>query len=268
MLSRLYSFIVNLYENRYMIRTLAVKDIRRQYTGSFLGVFWAVIQPVAMALTYYLIFSFAFGAKVQGDYGSGSFAVWLLCGLIPWFYFNSIVLSSANMIIENQGLVTKTLFPSEVFPVISLISNSLSHLVGILIIFVVVAVTGGTIGPYALFVPVYFLLMCVMILGFSWLLSSLNVFVRDARQVVTIAMTLWFFYTPIFWPISIIPEKYRIVIYANPFYHVAEGYRVCLMAGRMPSIWGLLYLAGFSFLVFGMGGVVFKRLKPAFADVL
>jgi ABC-type polysaccharide/polyol phosphate export permease len=172
------------------------------------------------------------------------------------------------MITGNKGLVTKTLFPSEVLPVIALISNSLSHLVGLLIIFIVIVSTGGTVGPYVLMVPVYFFFMCVMILGLSWIFSSLNVFVRDAGQVLTIAMTLWFYYTPIFWPLSIMPEDMRIVIYANPFYHVTEGYRMCLMVGEMPPLGGLLYLACFSLVVFGFGGMLFKRLKPAFADVL
>jgi len=268
MLTRLISFTRNLYDNRYMIRSLALKDIKRQYTGSFLGIFWAVIHPVITVLTYYFVFSFVFGPKVRGQYGHGSFAVWLLCGLVPWLYFSTIVRGSSLLLIINKALVTKTIFPSEVFPVIALISNSLSHLFGLAIIFVALLVTGGQVGVHVLLVPVYFLFMCIMILGFSWIFSSLNVFVPDVGQFLTLGMTLWYFYTPVFWPVTIIPEKFRPILYVNPMYHLVEGYRVCIMSNKTPDMWSLAYLAGFSIVVFIAGGLLYKRLKPAFADVL
>jgi len=107
-----------------------------------------------------------------------------------------------------------------------------------------------------------------MILGLSWIFSSLNVFLPDVGQIVSIFMTVWYFSTPIFWPESIVPENLRIILYINPLYHLVEGYRLCLMMNRMPEPWSLIYLSVFSVMVFVAGGLLFKRLKPAFADVL
>ena len=120
----------------------------------------------------------------------------------------------------------------------------------------------------AFLVVIYFMLMTLMVLGFSWALSSLNVFIRDVGQFVGIALNLWFYYTPIFYPTSIIPEKYRILLQINPMYHIVEGYRDSLISNRYPNIYHLLYLTLFSFSVFILGGLLYKKLKPAFADAL
>lgn len=229
---------------------------------------WSVIHPLMMIFTYYFIFSYVFGMKVKADYGTTSYALWLVGGLVPWFFFSETVIRSAGALQENRTLVTKTLFPSEIIPICLLVSGIINHVIGLVILLIfAVAITGG-ISPFFPFVAVYFVLMSFMVLGFSWALSSLNVFVRDVGQIVGIALNLWFYYTPIFYPISIIPEKYRIILKMNPMYYVVEGYRSSLISGGWPDSFHILYLAVFSMSVFVAGGLLYKKLKPAFADVL
>jgi len=268
MLARLISFLKTLYINRYMIKSFALADLKKRYTGSFGGVLWSVIHPLVMIFTYYILFSVVFGMKVQADYGTNSYALWLIGGLVPWYFFSETVSRSTTALQENQSLVTKTLFPSEILPVCLLVSGIINHLIGLVILVIFAVIIEGGISPLTPLVIVYFTLMSIMILGFSWALSSLNVFLRDVGQLVAIAMNLWFYYTPIFYPLSIIPEKYRIILKLNPMYHVVEGYRYSIITGKSPDPYHLLYLAAFSVLAFAVGGLLYKRLKPAFADVL
>lgn len=268
MITRLISFLRTLYRNRYMIKSFAVADLKKRYAGSFGGLLWSVIHPLVMILTFYILFSFVFGAKVQADSGTTSYALWLVGGLVPWFFFSETVSRSTGALHENQALVTKTVFPSEILPVCLLVSGTINHLIGLVILLVfAVAIKGGI----SMLFPVtllYFTLMSIMVLGFSWALSSLNVFLRDVGQLVTVVMNLWFYYTPLIYPISIVPEKYRIILKLNPMYTVVEGYRDSIIAGRYPDPYHLLYLAAVSIFVFVVGGLMYKRLKPAFADVL
>jgi len=265
---RLISFLKTLYKNRYMIKSYAIADLKKRYTGSFGGLMWSVVHPLATILTYYVIFSLVFGRKVQADYGTTSYALWLVGGIIPWFFFSQTVMRSTGALYENQALVTKTLFPSEILPVCLLASGIINHLIGLAILLVFAIVISGGISPYFPFVTIYFILMALMVLGFSWALSSLNVFIRDVGQLMGIALNLWFYYTPIFYPVGIVPEKYRIILEINPMYHVVEGYRDSLIVGRYPDPYHVLYLAVFSTGAFVVGGLLYKRLKPAFADVL
>jgi ABC-type polysaccharide/polyol phosphate export permease len=265
---RFFSFLGNLHKNRYMIMSLAGRELKQQYTGSFLGVIWAVIHPLVMVMLYYFVFSFVFGPKVKASYGTDSFALWLLCGLVPWFYFNGSVGRASGAVVLNKSLVTKTQFPSEVFPVVIIMANVVGHAVGLMMVLITIILTGGGLTPYVLLVPVYFVLMSVMVLGLGWIFSSLNVFVRDVGPLVTILLSFLNFFTPIFWPPSIIPEQFRGILELNPLFHVVEGYRACIISGTFPGVMSLAYLTVFTAFVFITGGLLFKRLKPAFADVL
>ena len=265
---RLFSFLNTIYRNRYLIRSYAVSDLRKRYTGSMMGLLWSFIHPLMLIFTYYFIFSYVFSRKVTADYGTNSYALWLMCGIVPWMYFSETIRRSAQAVLDNRTLITKTLFPSEILPITLIASSIVNHAVGLLIILVVDVAVMGRLTPFILFLPVYFFLMSVLILGIGWILSSLNVFVRDVGQAVTIVVNLWFYYTPIFYPVGIVPDKYRFIMELNPVYHIVEGYRDSLITAKYPEPSHLLYLAAFSGLAFAVGGLMFKRLKPAFADVL
>ena len=268
MFTRFLGFLKTLYNNRYMIKSFALADLKKRYTGSFGGMLWSVIQPLAFLLTYYVVFSYFFKAKVSAEYGTSSYALWLISGLLPWFFFSDTVTRSASALHENQALVTKTLFPSEIIPVCLLVSGIINHVIGLAIFFIFsLAITGG-VSVFSPVVVLYFFLMSILVLGISWGISSLNVFVRDTGQIVTIVLNLMFFYTPIIYPFGIIPKKLQILFKLNPMYHVVEGYRGVLVASKVPDLYHLLYLFLFASASFIAGGLIYKKLKPAFADVL
>jgi lipopolysaccharide transport system permease protein len=266
--ARFISFLRTLYANRYMIKSFALADLKKRYAGSFGGLFWSVIQPLFMIFTYYLVFSFVFKAKVEADYGTSSYTLWLMGGLIPWLFFSETLSRSTGMLQENRSLVTKTLFPSEILPICLLVSALVSHLIGLAILVVFAVIVSGGISPMAVLIIPYFFLLAVLSLGFSWALSSMNVFIRDIGQFMGIALNLWFFYTPIIFPMSIIPERFKLLFKLNPMYHVVEGYRRSIISGAYPDYYHLLYLSAVSALIFVVGGLLYKRLKPAFVEVL
>jgi len=268
LITRFISFLRTLYKNRYMIKSFALADLKRQYEGSYGGMFWAFGQPLLLILTYYIIFGFIFSKGNFLEYGTKSFALFLLGGMVPWLYFSAVVSRSSTVLLENKSLVTKTLFPSEIIPICLMVTGIINHLIGLAILIVFTIAITGTLSPFAIFVLPYFLLMSLMVLGVSWILSSLNVFVRDIGQLVAVVLNIWFFYTPIFYPLSVVPEKYKIFLKINPLYVVADGYRRTLIQGTYPDPYKLMYLAAVSIAMFIIGGMLYKKLKPAFIDVL
>ncbi|HLB25933.1 MAG TPA: ABC transporter permease [Nitrospirota bacterium] len=262
------SFLKKLVQYRYTIRSFAVRDIKLRYSGSFIGIFWSLVHPLVTVLTYSIIFSFIFKARVGEQYAGSNYSLWLLCGLVPWFFFNETLQRSSTVIMENRNLITKAVFPSEVLPIGLMSSSFVNHVIGMAIVLAAAAILTGGIAPASVYAAVYFVPFALMTLGLAWLLASVNVFIRDVGQMTGIALNLWFFYTPIIYPIGIIPERFRVILELNPVYHIVEGYRRSVLLNEPPRPLVVLSLLAFSLVVFGVGGLVFRRLKPSFPDVL
>ena len=264
----LSSFLRKIYVQRGLIRNFVVRDLRNRYVGSFIGFFWSVIHPIVLLISYTFVFSIIFGQKPLPDTGTTSFSLFLFCSILPWLFFADTLQRSSTVVIDNANLVTKTLFPSEILPLTILLAGVVNHLIGFAILLGIIAFTLGKISLYILLVPVYFLLLMMFTLGISWLVASLNVFVRDISQVLSVILTFWFWFTPIFYSPDRFPAKLMFLVRWNPLAHVVIGYRDCLLRMRMPDLKVLLYLAAGSFFVFALGGLFFRNTKREFADVL
>ncbi|MBF0568943.1 MAG: ABC transporter permease [Nitrospirae bacterium] len=263
-----FRFIREVISNRYMLKCLVIRDLKSRYTGSFLGVFWAVIHPVITVITYTFIFSFVLKARLGPEAGTKSFLLWLLCGLAPWLYFAETVQRNVQILIENKTLITKSLFPSELLPLSILLSNMLNHAIMFGIIGVAAVIITKKLTILIFYLPVYIFLLSLLIMGISWMVSSMNIFLRDIGQVINVLIGMWFFYTPIVYQPAAVPESLRILLKLNPMYYVVEGYRLSLL-GIEQSHWKgmlLLFILGVASTV--AGGFIFKRLKPDFAEVL
>ncbi len=262
-------FIKNLYKDRHMITTMAMRELKVRYIGSLFGIFWAVINPLAQVAIYGIVFGMFLKLKPDPVYGTDSFLLYLLCGLIPWQFFSQATTSSTNVIISNRNLIMKAVgFPSEVLPIITIISYIFSHLIALVLLLIVLILFNVSLTPYILLVFLYLFLMIVFTIGISWIYASINVYMRDMQQVIGVVMIGWFFFTPIFYSASRIPPKLVPLLRLNPMYDVVEGYRYMFLAGKFPPIENLVYLFLVSFITFGVGGLIFRRLKPGFAEVL
>jgi len=169
--------------------------------------------------------------------------------------------------VDQGHLIRKTLFPSEVLPITVALSNLVTHVVGFAILLVALA-WSGILGWNVLWTPLYLVLLVLLAIGLGWLVASLQVFLRDTAQVLSVLMVFWFWFTPIFYQVDHVPAPYRIGINLNPLTHFVEGYRRVLLENQWPDLYSAAVLVAFSLGAFGLGGVVFRNTKREFVDVL
>lgn len=257
-----------LFRDRSTIMTMVRRDLRAQYVGSIFGFLWAVIEPLSQLAVYGIFFGILLKSQVDPVYGTDSFFLYLLCGLIPWQFFAQSVNSSTTAIVANSNLVRKAVaFPSEILTIIKVLTNIISHLIGMVLLLVIVAVFKGFTPLVPLFF-VYLFFAALFAVGIGWVLASANVYLKDIQKVMGVVMMAWFFFTPIFYSPSIVPQAALPFIRLNPMYHVVVGYRYAILAGKFLPWQDFLYLAVVSSVTFGIGGIFFRRLKPGFAEVL
>lgn len=262
-------FMKKLYQTRYMIKSMTLRELKARYVGSLFGLMWEVINPLAQIAIFGIIFGLFFRSEPDPIYDTDSFFIVLVCGLIPWQFFSQTVSSSTTALTSNKNLINKAVgFPSEILPIIKVTSNIISHLIGIALLLLILVLFGIRITPFMPLIFIYLFFISVLAVGMGWILSSLNVYLKDVEQIVGVIIMGWFFFTPIVYSRSMVPEAILPIFRLNPAYHLVVGYRYALLAGRMLPWQGFLYLAGISFFVFALGGLIFRKLKPGFAEVL
>lgn len=261
------SFVRKLWLQRGLIRNFVVRDLRARYIGSFMGVFWSVVHPLVLLASYTFVFAVIFKVGPPADSGTESFPLFLFCSILPWLFFQETLQRSSTVILDNASLVTRTLFPTEILPVTVLIAALVNHAVGFAILAVVLAVA-GKLSAFVFLLPVYTLCLVLFTLGTAWLVSSLNVFVRDVAQVLGVVLVFWFWVTPIFFTADRLPAGLRFLIAWNPLAYVVAGYRDCLLRRALPNPASLAILAAVALLVFAAGGLFFRITKREFVDVL
>jgi ABC-type polysaccharide/polyol phosphate export permease len=263
------NFLHKIYVQRSLIRNFVVRDLKSRYIGSFMGLFWSVIHPIVLLVSYTFVFSKIFGLHPRPeDTGTDSFPLFLFCSILPWLFFQDTLQRSSTAIIDNANLVTKTLFPSEILPLAVLLAGFVNHLIGFAILLGFIFFTIGKVSLFILLIPVYLFLLMLFTLGISWFVSSLNVFVRDISQVISVVLTFWFWFTPIFYTMDRFPRKLLFLVRWNPMAHVVVGYRDCLLRMRMPDLGILAIFAAISLVIFAAGGLFFRKMKREFVDVL
>ena len=268
LITGLLGFIRSIYQNKFMIRSMVVRDMRSRYIGSFLGIFWSILHPLAQLITYYFIFSVVIKIRLGPEYGGTNFAFWLVAGLLPWLFFADVVSRSPSAVLDQSNLITKMVFPSQILPFAHLVAAMVNHLIAVVIYIVFLLLFGYGLSFQVLFILPILLAMSLFALGIAWALSALNVFLRDIGQIVGVFLQIWFFTTPIFYPSHLIPDNLKVLFGLNPMFHVVNGYRAAILGKTDIDPIGLSSLALIALLAFGVGGLIFRKLKPAFADVL
>jgi ABC-type polysaccharide/polyol phosphate export permease len=263
------AFLKKLYESRYMVRMMAVRDLKATYVGSLFGFSWAVLNPLAQLAIYGLVFGVLLKSRPDPVYGTDSYFLFLLCGLVPWQFFAQTVSASTNTLLSHANLVKKAVgFNSEILPVITVLSNLITHFIGVVLLLAIVFIVMGKLSIMTPVILLYLFFIVIFSVGIGWIVSSINVYLRDVQQVVGLVMLAWMFLTPIFYPVSLIPEKMMPLVRLNPLYHMVEGYRFAILTGRPLAAMDVAIMAIVSLLTFGTGGLLFRRLKPGFGEVL
>ena len=261
------NFLHKVYLQHDLIRNFVVRDLKARYVGSFMGFFWSVIHPIVLLASYTFVFMVIFNVNAPADSGTPYFPLFLFCSILPWLFFQDTLQRASTVIIDNTNLVTKTLFPTEILPLTVLLAGLVNHMIGFCILLGMISIW-GKLSVFILFVPVYLTILMLFTLGLAWFISSLNVFIRDISQVISVILTFWFWFTPIFYTGNKIPAKYAFVVRWNPLAHIVAGYRDSLLRMKMPDLLELALLAFASLAVFVAGGMFFRYIKREFVDVL
>jgi ABC-type polysaccharide/polyol phosphate export permease len=205
-----------------------------------------------------------------GDYGKErGFVEFLICGFLPWIAFSEASLRCTGVIIENTNLVKKLKFPSELFVVSTVLSSFILQLIGFGL-FILALILLGKIDSllYLLFLPFGFILQILFTIGIGLILSCVNVFFRDVAQIANSFFMIWLYASPVMYPLSMVPEKYRIFLLVNPMTHLLEIYRSLILKQGFPNWTGVIYVGVLAILLLWIGQSLFLRLKPVFDDYL
>lgn len=261
--------VCNLWYHRELIKQFTKRDVLGRYRGSYLGILWSFITPILMLTIFTFVFSEIF--KARWGLGNGSkleFALILFCGLIAFNLFAECIGRAPGLILGNANYVKKVVFPLEILPVVALGSALVHVVISLLILVAGLVVISGVINWTILFLPLVLLPLMLFILGLSWFLASIGVYLRDIGQVVGVFLQALMFLSPIFYPISVIPEQYRSLYEFNPISYVVEDMRRIIIWGQMPDwnwmITGLL-LGSLTAII---GYAWFQKTRKGFADVL
>lgn len=260
-------FLLDIWRSRRLLWEMTKKDLKERYVGSSLGILWAFIQPTITVFIFWFVFQVGFKSKPVGDF---PFILWLVCGMFPWFFFSDALMSATGSIVKNSFLVKKVIFRVSLLPIIEIMSALVVNLFFVAVLFLMFAAYGYWPNVYNLQVFYYFFAMICLVFGLSLLTSSLMVFLKDVGQFVGMALQFGFWGTPIFWSLDMIPEAYQIIFKMNPLYYIVEGYRMSFISHEWFWERGFtnlgFWLVTAAILLFGI--VVFKKLRPHFADVL
>jgi len=268
---RLYLTVLNWIAAPFRYQTLFFgfinQEIRGRYAGSIGGLLWSVITPLSNMLIYIFVFSVVFKIRLKPiETGTDNFVLFLLSGLLPWIAFAEAVGSSAGMFLGKAGLITKVAFPLEVVPVAGVVVTFILNGVGFLTFLIYLSIDGyGDV--VWLFLPIVTFIFMIFTLGIVILLASLSVFVRDIQQVISSLLSLWMYLTPVLYPVNMLPESLRFLIYLNPVYPFIELYHELLLKHTLPLDL-LCYAGGYAIISFLIGVWFYSRSRNAFADVL
>ena len=261
-------FLRNIFERRTLLYQLVRRDYEQRFVGSSAGWLWGIIHPMVMIASWTIVFQFFMKAKVGAGEVTDNYVLYLVCGYLPWMLFSETVQRSATSLLDQSNLITKTVFPSEMIPISIFLSALMNHLLALALAFLAILYWHGELSPMIAVLPVYMALIGLMGIGFGWVVAALQVYLRDTAQMLMVVMTFWFWMTPIFISMDMVPEKFLFLIRGNPLSYVVKAYRERLLSTLAPNLHDLMFITIAACAAFIAGGLFFKQLKRGFADVL
>lgn len=263
---------VEIYQNRRLIWKLAKNDFKKRYAGSYMGAVWAMVQPVVTVVMYWIIFEKVFGGQgPRGDNGvEVPFVLFLTAGLVPWFYFSEALTNGTNALLEYNYLVKKVVFKISVLPIIKVIAATFIHAFFVLILLVVACAYGYYPNLYTLQIFYYSICLFVFVLALSYTTCALVVFFKDLAQIINIALQIGMWVTPIMWNIEQFDNPFIVLLKLNPLVYIVNGYRSAIYEHTWfwQDFYSTMYFWIVTVVLFGVGALVFKKLKVHFADVM
>jgi teichoic acid transport system permease protein len=264
-----------LFQSRHLIWKLAKNDFKKRYAGSYLGAVWAMAQPVVTIAMYYLVFDLVFNSRgpVLSNGREIPYVLSLTAGLVPWFFFSEALNHGTMALLEYNYLVKKVVFKISILPIIKVIGATFIHAFFVLVMLVVASCYGFFPTFYTLQLLYYSACLFIFVLAICYTTCAVVIFFRDLSQIISIALQIGMWATPILWKLEDLePKMGRLVnlFKINPLVYIVNGYRNSVY-GSQWFFEDLGYTAYFwivTVVLFGVGAMIFKRLKVHFADVL
>ena len=263
----MFANLANLFRYRGLIQSLVVRELKARYRGSVLGFFWSFVNPLMLLLVYTFVFKFVLPNDTKG---LQPYSLFLFCGILPWNWFASSLTEASGSLIAGGNLIKKVLFPAEIPPIVSVLTNMVNFFLGLFILVPWLIYFGRLhLSPDLLWFPVAVAVQLVFTLGLGLFLSALTVHFRDIRDLLANILTLWFFSTPIIysWQQDNV-RKYKQLFDLNPFTHLAISYQEVLFFGEVGHWKWLLALGAASLGLFLAGYWLFDRLRDSFAEAV
>ena len=267
--TNIFHLLKGMWKSRNLIAQMTKREVIGRYRGSVLGLLWSFFNPILMLTIYTFVFSVVFKARWgTGGESRFEFALILFAGLIVFNIFSECVNRAPSLIISNINYVKKVIFPLEILPLVNMGAALFHGIMSLVVLIIFYVLVSSSLHWTVIFAPLIILPLLLMTLGISWFLASLGVFVRDVAQVISMLTTVLMFTSPIFFPVSILPEKYRIFMYLNPLTFIIEQMRDVVLWGRLPSWSGWCLSMALGIGVAWIGLVWFQKTRKGFADVL
>lgn len=261
--------IASLWRNRRLVQTLIKREVLGRYRGSFLGILWSFFNPVFMLAVYTFVFSVIYKARWTTDNDSKTeFALVLFAGLIVFNIFAECFNKAPSLILSNVNYVKKVVFPLEILPWVAIGAVLFHALISISVWLIAYIIFFGVPHATIFLLPLVLLPLILFVMGITWALASLGVYLRDVSQFAGIITTVLMFLSPIFYPISALPQEYRKFILINPLAQTIEEVRNVLYWGKLPNLIILLLSLAASSVIAWLGFIWFQKTRKGFADVI
>ena len=251
-----------LYNYRELLKTNVQKEVRGKYKNSFLGILWSFLNPLLQLAVYSIIF----GSLLGG--GNPTYHIYVCVALIPWTYFTSAVQQADYTIISNGNIIKKVYFPRAILPISVATSGAINFVISTIIILAFCLFSDLGLTAYALLYPVVLLVQYILILGISFIVSSITVYIRDLEHIIGVVLMAAFYATPIVYKLEQLPTHLQAIMNLNPMTHIINAYRDIFYYQQMPDFasLGILFLISMALLVGGY--FIFKKLQKGFAEEL
>lgn len=256
---------------RELIKNLVIRDLKVRYKNSVLGILWSLLNPLLMTLVFTVVFTIMLPANDVESY-----PVFFMCGFLPWSFMASSIVSATSSIVENAHLIKKVYFPREILPLTPMLANLVNFLLSMLVLFGLMFAFGVRLTPAIVMLPLIIVAEMMFIAGLSFLLATANVFYRDTQHILEILMQAWFFLTPIFYQITILPENAAILgttvnvqLWSrrlNPMASLIASYRDVLYRGNFTGADFFLRTLLTCFVVLVVGYLIFCRFSRVFGE--
>lgn len=259
-IKKVISYIKEIIDSKELLYNLTSKELKLKYRNSVLGFLWSFFNPILQLVVYTIAFKYIMKNNIP------HFTVFLLCGLLPWQFFQISVQGSTTSIISNSNLIKKVYFPREILPLSQIFSNFINFAITLIILFAAIVVSGIHIGLPILMLPVVLLLLVMFTTGLSLILSCLNVLYRDIQHFVEVIFMLWFYLTPIVYSMDGRSRFQQMLLSLNPMTLITECMKSVLYTNTMPYYKYMLIIAALDIVLIFIGSLLFRKIEVVFAE--